>query len=129
MTTAAVDVREEVRMANERFCDAFSRGAPWEMAAMYTPGAMILPPGGEVARGFDALENFWHGSLDRDVKEISLQTVELDLEGDTAIEVGCYVLWDKEDRRADEGKYLVVWKHDHGMWKLHRDIWNSGRLG
>ncbi len=127
--TVAVEVKDEVRAANDRFCDAFKRGAPWEMAAMYTAEALLLPPGGEVVRGFDAIENFWHGSLDMTVTDLSLQTLELDVEGETAIEVGCYVLWDKNDRRADEGHYVVVWKQDHGMWKLHRDIWNSGRVG
>jgi ketosteroid isomerase-like protein len=25
------------------------------------------------------------------------------------------------------GKYVVVWKKDgDGMWRLHRDIWNTG---
>jgi len=28
---------------------------------------------------------------------------------------------------ADEIKYIVVWKHEGGEWKLHRDIWNSSR--
>jgi ketosteroid isomerase-like protein len=27
----------------------------------------------------------------------------------------------------DEGKYIVIWKHEDGQWKLHRDILNSSR--
>jgi hypothetical protein len=26
---------------------------------------------------------------------------------------------------GDTGKYIVVWKRQDGVWKLHADIWNS----
>jgi hypothetical protein len=25
----------------------------------------------------------------------------------------------------DEGKYIVVWKHEPDGWKLYRDMWSS----
>jgi ketosteroid isomerase-like protein len=28
---------------------------------------------------------------------------------------------------ADRGKYIVIWKNQGGLWKLHRDIWNSSK--
>ena len=51
-----------------------------------------------------------------------METVELDAQGETAIEVGRYIL--KADRGvvADQGKYIIIWKHAGGTWKLHRDI-------
>ena len=29
------------------------------------------------------------------------------------------------ERMTDTGKYIVVWKRDREMWKMHRDIWNT----
>lgn len=29
---------------------------------------------------------------------------------------------------TDVGKYVVVWKDEGGVWKLHVDIWNTDTL-
>lgn len=60
-----------------------------------------------------------------DIKTIALAPVEAEGCGDTAFEVGRYTFRDARDRIIDQGKYVVVWKHDAGQWRLHRDIFNS----
>ena len=56
-----------------------------------------------------------------------LETVELDAQGETAIEVGRYILKTDRGAVADQGKYIIIWKHSGGTWKLHRDIWNTNQ--
>jgi len=76
-------------------------------------------------RGRDAIRAFWQGALDAGLTEATLDTVEVDSTGDTAVEVGRYTLRAKGGQVADAGKYVVVWKREGGGWKLHRDIWNT----
>ena len=124
----AVDVHAHVRETNKLLCDAFRRGAPEEIAALYTPEGEIMPPGDEFARGHEAIEDFWHTARDKGIRDLDLYSLELETLGDTAFEVGRYTIYGEGRRKMDEGKYLVVWKEDHGMWKLHRDIWNSNGM-
>lgn len=58
-------------------------------------------------------------------KAATLETVELDIQGNTAIKVGKYTLQGEGGQILDKGKYLVVWKQEDGQGKWHRDIWNS----
>ncbi len=121
----AVDVHEHVRAMNDLFCDALRRGAPEELADLYTADGQVMAPGGDFVRGHEAIEDFWHGALDKGLRGLRLHSIELEVFADTAVEVGRYELLGPGEARVDEGKYLVVWKDVHGMWKLHRDIWNS----
>ena len=63
--------------------------------------------------------------MDMGIKTAELESVELDGQGDTAIEVGRYRLGSESGQVLDEGKYVVIWKQVDGQWKLHRDIWNT----
>ena len=67
----------------------------------------------------------WQSVMDMGIKTASLETVELDPQGDTATEVGKYTLGADCGTVADTGKYVVVWKKEGGHWRLHRDIWNT----
>ena len=65
--------------------------------------------------------------MDMGVATATLETVELDDHGDTAIEEGRFTLAGADGEVIDRGKYIVVWKNDGGTWKLHKDIWNSSQ--
>ena len=52
-----------------------------------------------------------------------LHTLDLELAGDTAYEVGEAAL--TLSSGATAVKYVVVWKKVDGQWRLHRDIWNG----
>ena len=63
-----------------------------------------------------------HHAYRRGAKGLELATVELDVLGDTANEVGTYHMLAEGGVTADRGKYVVVWKKEDGEWRLHRDI-------
>jgi ketosteroid isomerase-like protein len=77
--------------------------------------------------GTAAIRTFWQNVIDTGLKSASLETIKLEAHGDTAIEIGRYRLLTAGDAVADQGKYIVVWKHDAGTWKLHRDIWTTSQ--
>lgn len=59
------------------------------------------------------------------LKQADLKTTVLEAHGNTAMEIGRYRLYAGDHRIADQGQYLVVWKHAGGEWKLHRGIWTT----
>ena len=123
----STDNRSDIIACNTHFMDAFGRGDAAGLANLYTVGGQLLPPNSEVVAGRDAIRAFWQGALDSGLTEATLDTVEVDSTGETAVEVGRYTLRGTHERVADTGKYVVVWKTEGGGWKLHRDIWNTSR--
>ena len=121
------NVRAEIESVNRDFMAAFRRGDAAAIAGLYTTGGQLFPAHADVVGGRDAIRTFWEGALDSGLAEATLETVEVDGHGDTAIEVGRYALRAAGGAVADAGKYLVVWKREAGAWRLHRDIWTTSQ--
>ena len=98
------DITEAIAAVNESFMATYRQGD---------------------AAGRQALQAMFQAFMDMGIKTIELAPVEAEGCGDTAFEVGRYTFRDARDRIIDRGKYVVVWKHDAGQWRLHRDIFNS----
>ena len=104
------DIRTQIESANSQFMGAFKRGDTTAMANLYTSEAQLLPANTDFVRGTAAIRAFWQGVMDMGLKDASLETVEVEPHGDTAIEVGRYRLLAAGGVVADNGKYVVVWK-------------------
>lgn len=112
---------------NGSFMIAFERADSTAVAAVYTENAQILPPNFPVMTGKPAIQAFWQGAMDMGVAKAELKTVEFEEQGDTAWEVGEGTLKTKDGQVIDIAKYIVIWKREQGVWKWHRDIWNSSQ--
>lgn len=119
-------VAAAVAEVNQELEAALSAGDAARAAAIYSKDAQLLPPSSPLVSGDANIANYWQAGFDGGLGGAELETLELDVPSkDKAIEVGSYVLLDKEGAEIDRGKYLVVWKMEDGAWKYHRDIWNS----
>jgi len=118
-------VRQAVDEGNRKFGAAAARKDYAGMAALYTANAKVLPPDAPIVSGKKAIEEFWRSAATAlGLTDVKLKTVDLEVTGDTAYEVG------EADLKLGSGqakvKYLVVWlRGDDGQWRLHRDIWNN----
>lgn len=124
-TRTTTDIREAIAAANRDFTEAFARRDARGVASCYASDAMVLPPGGDLVTGADGIEAFWQSVMDMGIRGAALETLEAEEHGDIAHEVGRYVLRGDSDQVVARGKYLVLWRQEHGRWKLFRDIWNS----
>ncbi len=122
------DIRAAIYAANQEFMAAFTRHDARAVARLYTARGQLLPSKSDFVTGREDIRAFWQGVFDRGFKTAVRETIELDEQGETAIEVGRYTLFAALDAVADIGKYIVIWKHDGGTWKLHRDVWNTSLL-
>ncbi len=127
MSSVADDVRNAIAAANGRFMAALAKGDAGGVAALYTASARILPPGSRAIGDPAGLKAFWASAMAMGIKRLELETLEVELHGDTAIEMGSAKIYGPSGDVIDDGKYIVVWKRESGEWKLHRDIWNSSR--
>jgi uncharacterized protein (TIGR02246 family) len=119
----AEDVRKAVEAGNRAFIAAFLRGDSRAVAELYTENAEVIAPGAPVARGRTAIAAAWQKAIDAGVKDLSLDTGDVESAGDLACETGIVRLTAKDGAVAKD-RYVVVWKRVDGKWKLHRDIWN-----
>ena len=122
-----LDLTSAIKDKNYSLADALGRGDAAGMASLYTEDGSLFPPGADRVTGHDGIEAFWSAVMDMGIASARLETTEIDDQGDTVIESGRYLLGAADGSVADEGKYLVVWKNEDGVWKLHRDIWNTSR--
>ena len=123
--SSAEDVRAAIEAGNKAFCAAVDRRDAAAVAALYTSTAQVLPPGGEIARGREAIQKAFQGAIDAGVKGLTLTILEVEPHGDTTTEVWTWAMKGQDGATVDHGNYIVIWKNEGGQWRLHRDIWNS----
>ncbi len=123
--TESNDVHNAIASANETLMASFRRGDAAGLASLYTENGQFLIPYSDFVTGKEAIEVAIQGFFDMGAKSITLETIEVEGYGDTASEVGKYILGGEDGMVLDEGKYIVIWKQEAGQWKLHRDMINS----
>jgi uncharacterized protein (TIGR02246 family) len=116
--------RAEIEGVNRAFEDAARKRDTERVAALYTADAIVMPPDAQFVKGRESIKQFWSSAIQQlGVKDVRLDTVDLEIAGDTAYEVGEALL--TLESGAATVKYVVVWKKVGGQWRLHRDIWNA----
>ncbi|MCC7122625.1 MAG: DUF4440 domain-containing protein [Gammaproteobacteria bacterium] len=118
-------VVDQIKANNKALGAAAVAGDAKAIGKMYTAKARLMPPNAGICKGPKAITGFWQGALDMGIRRVVLKTGDVEQLGGTAIEVGTYTLAGADGPTLDSGKYLVVWKKDGGIWKLHQDIFNS----
>ena len=119
----ADEADKAIRAQLDVFEQAFNSGQGGKLAGLYTNDAVAFPPGSARVEGREAIGAMWQGAINSGIKDLELEAVEITPAGEnTAYEVGRVSM--KTPSGPAEGKYIVIWKNDDGVWRLHRDIWN-----
>src|SRR5262245_30514186 len=106
----STEVRNAIIAGNEKFMAAANRGDAAAIAALYTENGQVLPPNSDAVSGRQAIQAFWQGVIQMGIKDIRLETVEVENHGTTANEVGRFTLKGEGGQMIDNGKYVVIWK-------------------
>ena len=121
-------VRTAIEANTKQFIEAFNKGDATAVANMYAMNARLLPPNSEMIEGRANIQKFWQGASTAGMKLTALEIVDLDVQGNTAIEVGRYTSTMPGAGgtvTTDNGKYVVVWKREGRNWKLAVDVFNT----
>lgn len=121
--------RADIATVNRMFEEAARKSDANRMASLYTQDAMALPPDGPVVKGRENIKQMWASAMKQmGLKDVKLDTLDLEIAGDVASEVGEATLsleTEAGKRQTAVMKFVVVWKKVDGQWRLHRDIWNA----
>lgn len=122
--TSPSAVEEGIAAVSASFSRALAAGDGAAAGALYTEDAIMLPPGGEMIKGWQRISDYWQQAVEAGLRNLETTTYEV-IAGDThATEVGRYRVYDDAGTVTENGKYMIVWKQRHGRWMLHRTMWN-----
>jgi uncharacterized protein (TIGR02246 family) len=113
-----------VDSGNKEWSAAIAAKDSARVGALYAQDAIAFPPNSDMVQGRAAIQAFWKGFIDANMKA-SIETVSVESDGNLGAEVGKYTIMDASGKTVDSGKYVVVWKKTAEGWKLYRDIWNT----
>ena len=104
------------------------------LRSIMSDDAVVLPPGGRMIRGRDALDQSFvsmaQAQASTDILEYRFDWLEIEICGSYAFEWG-YIVGKERDRATGEitsEKYQVMrilQRQANGEWKVHRTIWNQ----
>ena len=123
------DAKKEIQLANRNFEKYFKTADSVAFAKnCYTIDAHYMAPNQPAVVGRKAIQTVCHQLLSAGVSEIKLHTIEIWGDENSITEQGTLDIYVKGGKLVDKGKYLVLWKKEDGIWKLHRDFFNSDIL-
>lgn len=119
------NVFESIKEAVKRFMELYRQGDAAGVAGLYSEDAVLMPPGADFIRGKAGIQAVFESFLAMGIKALIFDVIEVEQCADKAIEMSTYKLLGPDEQELDHGKYIVVWKREHGEWKMYRDIFNT----
>ncbi len=116
-----------IKTKNREFCKIIEDRNFQKLAGFYTQDCWIMLPNANILCGPDAIADYTR-YLQNHYRLKSERIISIDVFGndkDTLTEVGFYHWLDANGKTFNDGKYIVVWKNEDGIWKRHREIFNS----
>ena len=119
--------KRAIDKGNAEWIEAWEKGDPARIAALFTDDAVMLSQGGRVFKGRKEIlerQKAAMQSVTRPVR-VSVITVKIWMDGDTAYETGKYKYeyTEKGKSTMEEGRYVTAWKRQgDGLWKLSMDM-------
>lgn len=124
---------DEIRKATDELAAALMRGDALAAAALYADNGKLLTPAAELVTGRRQIEAYWRAGIAFGLSSVELSATELEVGGDTAVEIGRYRLRlqpDAGETVADCGKYVVLHRRqDDGSWRRAVDVFNPDAPG
>jgi len=121
------EAKRAIDKGNAEWVEAWEKGDPEMVAAIFTDDGVMLSQGGKVFKGRQQIlerQKAAMQSVTRPIK-VSVITVKIWLNGDVAYETGKYKYeyTEKGTPVTEEGRYVTMWKRQRdGSWKLSVDM-------
>jgi uncharacterized protein (TIGR02246 family) len=126
------EAKRAIDKGNAQWIEAWEKGDPEMLAAIFTEDGVILSQGGRVFKGRQQIferQREAMQSVTRPIK-VSVVTIKIWVDGDTAYETGNYKYeyTEKGKPTREEGRYVTMWKRQvDGSWKLSMDMAVPGK--
>jgi ketosteroid isomerase-like protein len=116
-----------VAAKNGDFCKIIEERNFQKLTDFYTHDCWIMLPNERILCGPDAVSDY-ADYLKKHTQLKSEKLITIDVFGNeknTLTEVGFYHWLDSNGKAFDDGKYVILWKNEGGVWKRHREIFSS----
>jgi hypothetical protein len=117
--------RRQIEQLNARFTQAHLTGDIALVDSMFAGDAKSFPPGFAAVTGVQALHDFTVEYLKAGLTDFREETTDFHGNADLVVDAGIYVVTYGPEHVTEHGKYLNVWKHVDGSWRIQSNIWNS----
>lgn len=115
-------IREEVDKGNNIWIEAFKNQDHNMLADYFHTEGAILGADSKVIHGREAVRDYFESFMDQiGPSTFTIETVDLYSVSGEIYEKGTYTLTIENGNRY-EGKYVVEWKEEDGIYKFYRDI-------
>jgi uncharacterized protein (TIGR02246 family) len=121
------DVKRAIDKGNAQWSEGWAKGDAAMVAAIFAEDGVQLAGSGKIIKGPAQIMERQKAAMqgaDPGVR-VTITTVNVWLDGDTAYETGKYkyVYTEKGKPGMDEGRYVTIWKRQKdGSWKLSMDM-------
>ncbi|MGX7668496.1 YybH family protein [Flavobacterium pedocola] len=116
---SAIEARSKI------YVDALNKRDSVGLANCYTTDAKFMQPNGEAIVGKQNIQKLFSQWLKEEWPTFSIETIEVWGNESVLAAEENWFMKDKDGKLVDSGKALEVYKMEDGVWKLHRDCYNS----
>ncbi len=122
-----VEARRAIDRGNAQWIEAWEKGDPAMVAAIFTEDGSLLARNGKIIKGRQQILERQKAAMEAVGKgvKVTVTTIDMWADGDTAYETGKYSYKYQEKGKpvTDEGRYVTIWKRQQdGSWKLFMDM-------
>jgi uncharacterized protein (TIGR02246 family) len=119
------------RILTDEYKQAEQAGDVDAKMRLYMADAVLLPPDGDAAVGYQAVRAWHHAAYARASSQLSTAVDEVQMFGNWAFARGSWsgTITPKAggDPKQESGKFMVLFRRqpDGGSWRIAREIWNA----
>ena len=114
-----------IAQQNKRFTSAHLTGNVATIDSMFSADATSYPPGNAAVNGLPALHAFTVEYIKAGLTEFREESTDFYGNAEFVVDAGTYVVTYGPGHVTERGKYLNVWQHVNGSWKLKTNMWNT----
>ena len=125
-TASAADDAADLKARAEAWEEAFNASKVEEVAAMYAPDGMRMPPNAVAVKGREAVLTQLRESR-KMMSGVEIEATAALADGNLGVTHGTYKIKGEAGAIVDNGKWVSIGKKVNGQWTTVSDIWNSDR--
>lgn len=116
---ASIEARSQI------YADALNKKDSVGLANCYTKDGKFMQPNDKTVSGRENIQKLFGQWMKSDLPQFSIKTIEVWGDENALAAEEEWTFSDKDGKVLDSGKAIEVFKMEDGVWKLHRDCYNS----